>query len=60
MSNNDSKDEETNRILNMVKAKKHTTSDDSKESSKSKNSYDNIDGEIQYETNTEETPDSEW
>ncbi len=65
MSNNDSLDEETKRILAEV------DSDDSKESNnikkdegknnKFKGGKDyNPPEDIRWETNTEETPDSEW
>ncbi len=59
MSNNDSIDEETKRILAEVDA------DDSKESNKSKKKYPDKTITIKYdedgyETNSKETPDSEW
>ncbi len=59
MSNNDSIDDETKRILAEVDA------DDSKESIPNKSERKKITGEItddgiQWETNTEESPDSEW
>ncbi len=51
MSNNDSIDEETKRILTEVDA------DDSNESSKIKKDKSK---KIQWETNEEDSPDSEW
>ncbi len=49
-------DEETKRILAEV------DSDDSKKTPKEKlkKSHENVEGDIEYETNTEETDDSEW
>ncbi len=54
MSNNDSIDEETKRILSEV------DSNDSKESNKTKKDDKTKDTGIEWETNDEETPDSEW
>ncbi len=59
---NDSLDEETKRILSEVNADAEINkvdTDDSKES-KSEDKKKNGRYEIEWETNTEETPDSEW
>ncbi len=63
MSNNESLDEETKRILAEVQPDAQSGSNDSKESSKKK--YPNKTITIIYddegnETNTSESPDSEW
>ncbi len=57
MSNNDSIDEETKRILAEVEPDAQSGSNDSIESNKKKKNNDN---KFQWETNTEDTPDSEW
>ncbi len=58
MSHVDSKDDEVKSILAQI------DSDDSKESDKPKKSvkksYENKEGQTQYEINTEDTPDTEW
>ncbi len=55
MSNNVSKDDEVKRILSSAR------SDDSKDPNKTKSKKDDkIDDDTVWETNTEETPDSEW
>ncbi len=56
MSNNDSLDEETKRILAEVESDAQSRSNDSNESKKKKK----IDNKDNWETNTPETPDSEW
>ncbi len=62
MSNKDSIDEETKRILAEVNADAQSSTDDSKESNKNKGktwTEKDEDGR-EYETNDKETPDSEW
>ncbi len=63
MSNNDSLDEETKRILAEVDADAQSSTNDSKESSKSEKpkitTYTDDEGN-EWETNTKDTPDSEW
>ncbi len=59
MSNNDSLDEETKRLLAEVNTDAQSSTDDSKESKAKKDDKKTDDG-IKWETNTEETPDSEW
>ncbi len=56
MSNNESLDEETKRILAEVNADAQSSTNDSKESNKNKKS----DERIKWETNDIEDPDSEW
>ncbi len=62
MSNNDSIDEETKRILAEVESDAQSGSDDSKESNKNKGKTwkKKNDKGVEYETNDLETPDSEW
>ncbi len=61
MSNNDSIDEETKRILAEVEPDAQSGSNDSKEShnKKDKKEY-NPPADDRWETNTPESPDSEW
>ncbi len=58
MSNNDSLDEETKRILAEVEPDALSGSDDSKESKK--DDKPKKDYAIKWEENTAESPDSEW
>ncbi len=74
MSNNDSIDEETKRILAEVDSDAQSGTNDSKESIKSKINdkdkdspprdiepdKDTDDSKIVWEENTKDTPDSEW
>ncbi len=62
MSNIDSLDEETKRILAEVEPDAQSGSNDSKELIKSvkKPTSDDKDDGIDWETNEMETPDSEW
>ncbi len=59
MSNNDSLDEETKRILAEVEPDAQSRSNDSKDSKKeTKDDKKNVD--TKWETNSIEDPDSEW
>ncbi len=61
MSNNDSLDEETKRILAEVQPDAQSGSNDSKESkNKGKTWIEKDENGNEYETNDLETPDSEW
>ncbi len=61
MSNNDSLDEETKRILAEANTDAQSSTNDSKESNNKKMKKDyNPPEEIRWETNTEEDPDSDW
>ncbi len=62
MSNNDSLDEETKRILAEVEPDAQSGSNDSKESSKNKGKtwIEKDEHGVEYETNDKDTDDSEW
>ncbi len=55
MSNNDSLDDETKRILAKVKADAQSGTDDSIESKSEKKKTD-----VDWETNDENSPDDDW
>ncbi len=67
MSNNDSIEEETKRILAEVEPDAQSGSNDSKESKSEPNrtikktvEFEVDENGVEWETNTKETPDSDW